>query len=107
MESTVFAIILMFLGLPLIVLSIPLTLIWGNHKRKLLEMRLRHETQGDLKLQAQIEALRADIQSLRDTSMQYDLSFETALQRVETRVQSLEAQRIANSSSLPQISHGE
>lgn len=106
MEYPIIAILLMFIGLPLIVLSIPLALVWSSHKRKMLEIHLRYKA-SDPQLQAQIEALRGDIQALRDTSMQYDLSFEATLQRLETRVQSLEAQRITNSPPLTSISSGD
>jgi uncharacterized protein YlxW (UPF0749 family) len=56
----------------------------------MMEMKLQMQSQGDSNLQAQVEALRQEVRSLRDTTMQYDLSFDTALQRMEARVESLE-----------------
>ena len=38
----------------------------------------------------QWEALRQEVRALRDTTMQYDLSFDAALERMESRVESIE-----------------
>ena len=64
--------------------------IWTGHQRKMLEMRLQLQNQGDTGLRAEVETLRQEVRSLRDTSMQYDLSFDTALQRMEKRVEGVE-----------------
>ncbi len=68
----------------------PMIAIWTGHQRKMLEMRLQLQNQGDAGLRAEVEALRQEIRALRDTSMQYDLSFDTALQRLEKRVEGVE-----------------
>ncbi|MCW3100699.1 MAG: hypothetical protein JWL77_6317 [Chthonomonadaceae bacterium] len=44
-------------------------------------------------LRAEISALRTQIMELRDTTTQYDLSFDTALQRMERRVEQMEQQQ--------------
>ena len=44
-------------------------------------------------LRAEVAALRAQIMELRDTTTQYDLSFDTALQRMERRVEQMEQQQ--------------
>jgi len=44
-------------------------------------------------LRAEIAALREQITDLRDTTTQYDLSFDTALQRMERRVEQMEQQQ--------------
>jgi hypothetical protein len=99
-NAPVIAILLMFLGLPLIVLSIPLALIWTHHKRKMLEMRLKREALVNHQFQAQLDALRVEVQSLRDTATQYDMSFDTALQRIDRRVMTLEQGRLPNETPL-------
>ena len=76
-----------------LIFGIPLTAIWTEHKRKILEMQLRLQSQGDVGLRAEVEALRQEVHSLRDTAMQYDLSFDAALQRMEQRVGTLEEKR--------------
>ena len=53
-------------------------------------MKLQLNNQGDSGVRAELEALRHEVRSLRDTSMQYDLSFDTALQRMEQRVERME-----------------
>src|SRR5690348_17131377 len=44
-------------------------------------------------LRAEVAQLRKEIHELRDTTTQYDLSFDTALQRLESRVHQVEQQR--------------
>ncbi len=44
-------------------------------------------------LRAEMTALRAQMSELRDTTTQYDLSFDTALQRMERRVEHVEQQQ--------------
>lgn len=41
-------------------------------------------------LRQELAALREEVSALRDTSTQYDLSFDTALQRVEQRISRVE-----------------
>ena len=72
------------------VFSIPLFALWSNHRRKVLEMQLRLREPAAVGNHAEIEALRQEIRTLRDTSTQYDLSFDTALQRMERRVEGIE-----------------
>ena len=43
-----------------------------------------------------VESLRKEVEQLRDTTTRYDLSFDTALQRLEARVGHLESERTMN-----------
>ena len=81
-----------FIGLIAIlsVFGIPLSAIWTSHRREVLKMQLQMQNQGDSSLRASVEALREEVKSLRDTTLQYDLSFDNALQRMEQRVDGLE-----------------
>ena len=92
----------MIVGLVAIVMifSIPLAGIITEHNKKILELKLRLQGQGDAGLRAELEALKAEVHSLRDTSTQYDLSFDTALQRMEARVEGLERRSIGQSETL-------
>lgn len=74
----------------LCVFGIPLSAIWTSHRRKVLALQLQLRGQGDNGLRSELEALRQEVRSLRDTSTQYDLSFDTALQRMEQRVVGVE-----------------
>ena len=48
-------------------------------------------------LEAEFAALHEEIKSLRDTAMQYDLSFDTALQGLERRLTTVERQTYTQS----------
>ncbi len=72
------------------VFSIPRTAIWTSHRRKMLEMQMRLRNEGDAGVRTAVDALREEVRALRDTTTQYDLSFDTALQRMERRVEGLE-----------------
>lgn len=81
-----------FIGLiaTMMIFGIPLSAIWTHHRRKVLELQLRLKNEGSSSVHAEIEALRHEVRALRDTTMQYDLSFDTALQRMEQRVETME-----------------
>jgi hypothetical protein len=72
------------------VLIIPITGIITYHRRKLEEIRLKQRGAIAEDTAAAIAAVRREIEALRDTATQYDVSFDTALHRIESRVGSLE-----------------
>jgi len=75
------------------VFSIRMLAIWTHHKRKMMELQIKLRGQGDtVDSRTEIEALRQEIRSLRDTTTQYDISFDTALQRMESRMEGVERQ---------------
>ena len=74
--------------------GIPLSAIWGQNRRKMMELKLRLTQGDDAAVRASVEALRAEVRALRDTTMQYDISFDSALQRVESRVDRIERRAI-------------
>lgn len=69
---------------------IPISGILTTHKRKMMEMQLRLQQQNGANAQATVVMLQQEIRALRDTTTQYDLSFDTALQRIEHRMDLLE-----------------
>ena len=83
----------------LCVFGIPLSAIWTSHRRKMLMMQLQLRNQGDSGVRASVEALREEVRSLRETTMQYDLSFDSALQRMERRVDGLERRVVGGSTT--------
>jgi guanylate kinase len=92
-DQAIVAILVMFVGLPFII-TLPISIfIWTRHKYRLEELRQQKHTSTQSDMVAQMEALRNEMHSLRDTTMQYDMSFDTALQRMESRVQNLERAR--------------
>ena len=90
------------------VFSIPLSAIWAYHRRKMLEIQLKLRGQGtSTDVKAEIEALRQELRSLRDTTTQYDISFDTALQRMESRVEGVERQvRAIQSEDVLRVGNG-
>ena len=86
-------IVLIVVGIPVIgVLSIPLLAIWTHHRRKMEEMSLRKQQALSEDIRAEFAAVRQEIKTLRDTAMQYDLSFDTNLHNLERRMTQLEQQ---------------
>lgn len=81
-----------FIGLVAVLgcFGLPALYMLTSHRRKILELKLRVSNQGDEGLRNTVDQLRSEVRSLRDTTMQYDMSFDTALQRIERRVDSLE-----------------
>jgi len=80
------------IGVPLGIFSIPLTLIWTHHRRKMEELRNQKQVRISEDVRAEFAAVRAEIKALRDTATQYDISFDTSLQQAERRIAALERQ---------------
>jgi hypothetical protein len=90
----------------ILVFSIPLFAIWTGHRRKMLEMQLMLRGSGHATSDATIAAVREELRSLRDTTTQYDMSFDTALQRMERRVEGLERRESADSHEPASLRNG-
>ncbi len=75
---------------PAMIFAIPIVAIWTRHQRKMAEIQAMRGPQVDLNMQTELQALRNEVRSLRDTTMQYDLSFDTALQNMERKHEGLE-----------------
>src|SRR5436190_883648 len=74
----------------MLIFGIPFFAIGTEHRRRMMELQLKLRNQGDESVKASIEALRDEVRSLRDTTTQYDVSFDSVLQRMEQRVERLE-----------------
>ena len=82
---------LLLVGVPLLgISSIVPMLIWTHHRRKMEELRMKGGRMVTEDIRTEFATIRAEIRDLRDTSMQYDLSFDTALQQMERRVNKIE-----------------
>ncbi|MCX6361202.1 MAG: hypothetical protein NT029_15455 [Armatimonadetes bacterium] len=75
------------------IMAVPIVAILTSHMRAVLELKLQHRMQGGSASEA-VEALRREMAELRDTSTRFDVSFDTALQRMEERMSTLE-QRVS------------
>ena len=73
-----------------LVLMIPIVAILTHHRRKLEELRLRQKVTINEETRAAIEGLRKEFTALKDTTTEYDVSFDTALRRIESRMGTVE-----------------
>ena len=91
---------LMVVGAPAVAIScvIPLA-IWTHHRRKMEELRMKGGRILTEDIRTEFATIRAEIRALRDTSMQYDLSFDTALQQMERRINRIEKSGYTESES--------
>ena len=79
------------LGIPF-VFGIPLMAIWTSHVRKMAEIKSRGDDgKGASALRNEVAALRAEVESLRDTTTKFDLSFDSQLTQLETRMERAES----------------
>ncbi len=90
------------LGIPAVTLFalLPMAALFMSHKRKMEQIKLQRDNLLSQHIAGEFAAVREEIKALRDTSMQYDLSFDTALHQMERRVASLERESY-NSLNVP------
>ena len=69
----------------------PLFVILTRHHQKLMEMKLQMgDPKGSGHVAEELKAIRQEMAELRDTATRYDLSFDAALQRLESRMGHME-----------------
>ena len=73
--------------------SIIHAMIWNHYRRKHAEIKAKNGNGLSEEAKAEFAAIRAEIHTLRDTTLQYDLSFDTSLQQMERRLISIETQK--------------
>lgn len=78
------------LFIPLMALSIPLVAVWTHHLRKIEEIRLKAKGQLSEEVKTELHRMQEEIQSLRNTSTKFDMSFDAALERLEQRMDRVE-----------------
>jgi len=79
----------------LLIFGMPVVGILTSHHRKVLEMKLRAGQTGSQPVLDEIRQLKNQMTELRDTTTKYDVSFDSALQRIESRVCNVE-QRVTS-----------
>ena len=100
MPSWEIGMIAFFGWITFMVMGIPFYLIWTYHRRKVEEIRAQRQIQIAEETRAAIQGLREEFNALRDTTTQYDMSFDTAMHRLESRIGNVE-KRIGASESVP------
>lgn len=74
--------------------GIPIIAIWTAHQRKLAEIKASGVQSVDNALRNEVEALRAEVAALRDTTTKFDLSFDAQLTQLETRMERSEEKNL-------------
>ena len=89
------AILALMIPISAIVLGIGSSVVQSilKSQERRLEMRLQLQQNQNTEGTQQMEALRAEIAALRDTSTQFDMSLEHTVQRLEERLSRMEAKR--------------
>src|ERR1051325_8256178 len=79
-----------------------------EHFQKMAKIRAQVPARGSQPVLEAIEAIRKEVADLRDTSTKYDMSFDAALQRMESRLTHVEQRvnRFENESLPQEISAG-
>ena len=60
------------------------------YRLKVLEARVQKAAEPHRAMHSELNELKKSVESLRDVTTQYDMSFDTALHRIESRVGNLE-----------------
>ena len=63
-----------------------------EHMQKMAKIRVEQHAHGSREVMDAVESLRREVADLRETTTRYDMSFDMALQRMESRVAKLEAE---------------
>lgn len=71
-------------------------IIYGalNTWKKVVTIQAEAQIKSATSAHDEVESLRREVSELRDTATRYDLSFDSALQRIESRVGHLEQRAI-------------
>ncbi len=75
-----------------LIFGTPIVVVLTHHWRKVLELKLKLRQGADQNVVDALQDLRQQMTDLRDTTTRYDLSFDAALQRLESRVTNVERQ---------------
>lgn len=80
---------------PCTIFMIPITAIITSHQRKMAEIKARAGTAMDggsvlNEIKSEMQALRREVTTLRDTTTTFDMSFDAAISRLEHRVDRVE-----------------
>ena len=74
--------------------GIPLMAIWASHREKMARILAEQGTKLPPNVVAELQALRGEVATLRETTTRFDMSFDAALTRLEERVDHVEVQNV-------------
>jgi hypothetical protein len=87
------------------VFSIPVIAILSVHRRKMAEMGMGQGA-GNTSVLSELRELKRQVEELRDTTTRYDISFDSALQRMESRMNHME-QKVSTMENEIHITQGQ
>jgi hypothetical protein len=64
--------------------------IFFHHQRKMLEIKMKSQGPDSPNLASELREIKNQMAELRDTTTRYDMSFDSALQRLENRMGNVE-----------------
>lgn len=81
-----------FIGLVAVILIFGpgIFVIWSKHHQRMMELKLQMGEKAGGNVAEELKAIRQEMAELRDTATRYDLSFDAALQRLESRMGNVE-----------------
>jgi hypothetical protein len=77
----------------------PIIGMFFRHQRQMAELRMNALGRADETLLAELQELKRQMAELRDTTTRYDMSFDSALQRMESRMSHVEQKMLATAQS--------
>lgn len=92
---------------PLGVFSIPIVAIITSHQQKMAEIKARIANGLSEEVRAELNEIKTQIATLRDTTTRFDMTFDAALTRLEERMDHVEQQRPVTSSTAVSSSSSE
>ena len=99
-----YAILGMMIPITAIVLGVGSGIVQSilKSQERRLELRLQAQQGKNEDVTRQLEAMRAEIAGLRDTSTQFDMSLEHSVERLEERVGRMETKTVPRSGAISQ-----
>ena len=70
--------------------GIPISRIWATHRLQIKQLEIQGGLTQGASSNSEIGQMREELRQLKETALSYDLSFDTALQRMEQRVVGVE-----------------
>jgi hypothetical protein len=84
-----------------------ITMVVLRHQRAMAELELKKGQSVSHGSSSEMQEISRQLHELRDTTTRYDMSFDAALQRLESRVANLETKQIQPAEEYSRIGHTE
>lgn len=97
MDTTWLISLCLFLGVPTLG-TITVVGMLTSHKRRMLQLRINENLNSNAELIAEMQRLQSEVKALRGISVNYALSTEETMQKLENRMHHLETRMITTKS---------